>query len=80
MELRQRRTHLLLRRTVQTKYSAPDVDFVEMTDISLTECTVLGLSAHTDYEFQVIAVNSIGRGLPSRSVDITTGELGEFDA
>ncbi len=58
------------------KFSAPGIDFMEIEDILTTEYTVLGLSAHTTYEFRVIAVNSIGRGLPSSPTDVTTGELG----
>jgi len=37
---------------------------------------VTGLDAHAVYEFRVIALNSIGRGLASSPVDVATGELG----
>lgn len=43
-----------------------------------TEHTVVGLSAYTSYEFRVLALNSIGRSLPSTSVEATTGELGMY--
>ena len=48
----------------------------EIFDVSNTEYTVLGLRAHNVYEFRVVAVNAIGRSLPSTPVDVTTGELG----
>jgi len=57
------------------KYS-PDGLHDEIFDVADTEYTVLGLGAHTVYEFRVVAVNAIGRSLPSTPVDVTTGELG----
>ena len=39
--------------------------------------TIIGLDPHTQYEFRVVAVNHIGRGIPSNPVDVTTGEQGE---
>jgi len=57
------------------KYSADGL-YDEIFDVGTTEYTVLGLSAHTVYEFRVVAVNAIGRSLPARPVDVTTGELG----
>lgn len=58
------------------KFSGPGIDFTEIENIPATEHTIRGLSAHASYEFRVIAVNSIGRGLPSTPTDVTTGELG----
>ena len=55
---------------------APGATYDEITDISNTEYTVMGLNAYTQYEFKVVAVNNIGRGIPSNPVDVTTGELG----
>jgi len=57
------------------KYSTDGL-FDEIFDVATTEYTVLGLNAHTVYEFRVVAVNAIGRSLPSTPVDVTTGELG----
>ena len=55
---------------------ASDSLYDEIFDVAATEYTVLGLNAHTVYEFRVVAVNAIGRSLPSTPVDVTTGELG----
>ena len=57
------------------KYT-PGSSYEEISDIQTPEYKVVGLSAYTTYEFQVMAVNNIGRGIPSNPVDVTTGELG----
>lgn len=59
------------------KYSSNGL-YDEIFDVAATEYTVVGLSAHTAYEFRVVAVNTIGRSLPSTPVDVTTGELGMY--
>ena len=38
---------------------------------------VPNLAPYTDYEFRVIAVNNIGRGQPSKAIQVTTGPTGE---
>jgi len=53
---------------------APGTSYDEITDVLGTEFVVTGLNADTPYEMRVIAVNNIGRGLPSRIVDVPTGE------
>ena len=56
------------------KYS-PGTSYDEITDVvGATEFVVTGLSPYTTYEVRVIAVNNIGRGLPSTIVDVATGE------
>lgn len=55
------------------KYS-PGTSYDEISDVLGTEFAVTGLSPHTVYEMRIIAVNNIGRGLPSRIVDVPTGE------
>lgn len=55
---------------------AQGTDHPKIPDITNTEYTVMGLSAYTNYEFRVIAVNNIGSGEPSNPVYVTTGELG----
>jgi len=55
------------------KYS-PGTSYDEITDVLGTEFVVTGLSPHTTYEMRIIAVNNIGRGLPSRITDVATGE------
>lgn len=59
---------------------AVGVTYDEIHDVFGTEYMVVGLSAHTVYEFRVAAVNAIGRSLPSSPVDVTTGELGWYSA
>ena len=59
------------------KYT-PGTIFDEIVDVTATEYSILGLNAHTMYEFRVVAVNGIGRSQASASVDVTTGELGEW--
>lgn len=54
----------------------PGASYEEIADITNTEYTVMGLDAYMVYEFRVVAVNNIGRGIPSNPVDVTTGELG----
>jgi len=46
----------------------------EVRDVTKTEHTVANLDAFTTFEFRVLAVNNIGRGLPSSVLDVTTGE------
>ena len=59
------------------KYAA-GAAYDERSDVEETEFTVLSLNAFTKYEFRVVAVNNIGRGIPSSPVDVTTGELGGY--
>ena len=49
----------------------------EETPVADTEYMATDLEAFTLYEFQVVAINNIGRGVPSNAVDVTTGELGK---
>ena len=54
-----------------------EAEWRETVDVLRTEFTVRGLIAFTVYELRVLAVTSIGRSLPSASVDVTTSELGQ---
>lgn len=58
------------------KYAPGGALFEEIPEVTNTEYTITGLDAYTVYEFRVMAVNNIGRGIPSNPVDVTTGELG----
>lgn len=51
---------------------------VEVTSIPATEYRISGLSAYTTYRFRVVAVNSVGRGLPSSPLEVTTEQLGQL--
>jgi len=53
---------------------APGTSYDEITDVLGTEFVVTGLNPYTTYEMRVIAVNNIGRGLPSKITDVPTGE------
>ena len=53
-----------------------EAEWRETVDVRRTQFTVRGLAAFTVYELRVLAVASIGRSLPSTSVDVTTAELG----
>jgi len=53
---------------------APGTSYDEITDVIGTEFVVTALNPYTTYEVRVIAVNNIGRGLPSRITDVSTGE------
>ena len=53
---------------------APGTSYDEISDVLDTEFVVTGLNPYTTYEMRIIAVNNIGRGLPSRITDVPTGE------
>lgn len=54
-------------------------EYREIGDIGQgTEYTVQGLQPHTVYEFRIVAFGSVGRGLPSKPIEVTTSELGEL--
>uniref|UniRef100_T1JIN9 protein-tyrosine-phosphatase n=1 Tax=Strigamia maritima TaxID=126957 RepID=T1JIN9_STRMM len=59
---------------VQYKPKLSNQEFSEISGITTMHYTVSDLSAYTEYEFYVIAVNSIGRGTPSTPAVVTTGE------
>ena len=52
------------------KYS-PD-KYTDITNVSSTQYMVSSLSADTEYEFRIIAVNSVGLSQPSSPVNVTT--------
>lgn len=55
---------------------APTADFSEVVGLKTNYYTVQNLNPFTEYEFYVIAVSGIGRGLASTAVFVTTGETG----
>lgn len=56
----------------KSKYSE-DV-YKEIDGVATTRYSVGGLSPYSDYEFRVVAVNNIGRGPPSESIEAKTAE------
>nr|XP_046909116.1 tyrosine-protein phosphatase Lar-like isoform X4 [Dermatophagoides farinae] len=54
--------------------------FSEISGITTSFYVINSLTPYTEYEFYIIAVNTIGRGQPSSSITITTGEtkLGSY--
>lgn len=51
-------------------------DYSEITGLKTNYYTVQNLSSFTEYEFYVVAVSAIGRGLASTATFVTTGETG----
>jgi len=49
----------------------------EVSDILTTDYRITGLSAYNTYLFRVVAANSVGRGLPSSPLEVTTDQLGQ---
>ena len=52
--------------------------FSEISGITTSFYVINSLTPYTEYEFYIIAVNTIGRGQPSSSITITTGETSKL--
>ena len=61
---------------IQYKPKHANQKYSEISGVITSYYTVRSLSPYTEYEMSVIAVNNIGRGPPSQSVVVTTGETG----
>ncbi|XP_051928388.1 receptor-type tyrosine-protein phosphatase delta-like isoform X22 [Hippocampus zosterae] len=59
---------------VQHKSKYSEDLYKEIDGVATTRYSVGGLSPYSDYEFRVVAVNNIGRGPPSESVEAKTAE------
>nr|XP_021330852.1 protein tyrosine phosphatase, receptor type, D isoform X4 [Danio rerio] len=59
---------------IQYRPSSSTDPFKEIDAIATTRYSVGGLSPYSHYHFRVVAVNSIGRGAPSPTVDARTAE------
>ncbi|XP_045139286.1 tyrosine-protein phosphatase Lar-like isoform X5 [Portunus trituberculatus] len=59
---------------LQYKPRHADRDYAEISGLVTKFYTVINLTPFTDYEFQVLAVNKIGRGPASEPAYVTTGE------
>ncbi|KAM4739996.1 protein tyrosine phosphatase receptor type Fa, partial [Anableps anableps] len=59
---------------VQYRSKTSDNGFQEIDGVASTRYSIGGLSPFSEYEFRVLASNSVGRGPPSSIVEIRTGE------
>uniref|UniRef100_A0A3B5QYJ1 Receptor-type tyrosine-protein phosphatase F n=1 Tax=Xiphophorus maculatus TaxID=8083 RepID=A0A3B5QYJ1_XIPMA len=59
---------------VQYRSKTSGNGFQEIDGVASTRYSIGGLSPFSEYEFRVLASNSVGRGPPSRIVEICTGE------
>lgn len=59
---------------VQYRPKLSDNGFQEVDGVASTRYSIGGLSPFFEYEFRVLAVNSVGRGPPSNIVETRTGE------
>ncbi|KAK2908728.1 hypothetical protein Q8A67_004565 [Cirrhinus molitorella] len=59
---------------IQYRPSSSTDPFKEIDAIATTRYSVGGLSPYSHYHFRVVAVNSIGRGPPSQTVEARTAE------
>ncbi|XP_037325976.2 protein tyrosine phosphatase receptor type Fa isoform X2 [Pungitius pungitius] len=59
---------------IQYHAKLSDNGFQEIDGVATTRYSIGGLSPFSEYEFRVMAVNNVGRGLPSGVVDTRTSE------
>ncbi|XP_053100723.1 receptor-type tyrosine-protein phosphatase F isoform X13 [Hemicordylus capensis] len=59
---------------IQYKPKSWEGTFQEVDGVATTRYSIGGLSPFSEYEFRIIAVNNIGRSLPSELVEARTGE------
>uniref|UniRef100_A0A8D0DYK3 Receptor-type tyrosine-protein phosphatase F n=1 Tax=Salvator merianae TaxID=96440 RepID=A0A8D0DYK3_SALMN len=59
---------------IQYKPKSFEGSFQEVDGVATTRYSIGGLSPFSEYEFRIIAVNNIGRSLPSELVGARTGE------
>lgn len=59
---------------IQHKSKYSDDQYKEIDGVATTRYSVGGLSPYSDYEFRVVAVNNIGHGPPSESIEAKTAE------
>ena len=63
---------------IQYKPRHANQNYSEISGVVTEYYTITQLSPYTQYEFIVRAINNIGRGPPSLSANITTGETGKY--
>ncbi|XP_070601153.1 receptor-type tyrosine-protein phosphatase F isoform X2 [Erythrolamprus reginae] len=59
---------------IQYKSKSLEGTFQEVDGVATTRYSIGGLSPFSEYEFRIIAVNNIGRSIPSELVEARTGE------
>ncbi|XP_058274569.1 receptor-type tyrosine-protein phosphatase F isoform X2 [Hemibagrus wyckioides] len=59
---------------IQYRSKASDSSYQEVDGVATTRYSIGGLSPYSEYEFRVMAVNNIGRGPPSDTVETRTSE------
>ncbi len=59
---------------IQYRAKVSDNGFQEVDGVASTRYSIGGLSPYSEYEFRVMAVNNIGRGPPSGTVETRTSE------
>lgn len=59
---------------IQYRSKQSDNGFQEVDGVATTRYSIGGLSPFSEYEFRVMAVNNVGRGPPSSTVDTRTSE------
>ncbi|XP_074518218.1 receptor-type tyrosine-protein phosphatase delta isoform X19 [Halichoeres trimaculatus] len=59
---------------IQHKSKYSEDSYKEIDGVATTRYSVGGLSPYSDYEFRVVAVNNIGRGPSSESIEAKTAE------
>ncbi|XP_056315334.1 protein tyrosine phosphatase receptor type Fa isoform X4 [Danio aesculapii] len=59
---------------IQYRSKISDNGFQEVDGVASTRYSIGGLSPYSEYEFRVMAVNNIGRGPPSGTVETRTSE------
>lgn len=62
---------------IQYKPKNTNQEYTEISGITTFFYTVPSLTPYTEYDFNIVAVNSIGRGHPSAPASVTTGETRE---
>ncbi|XP_051577683.1 receptor-type tyrosine-protein phosphatase S-like isoform X3 [Myxocyprinus asiaticus] len=59
---------------IQHKPKHSEDAYKEIDGVATTRYSVGGLSPYSDYEFRVVAINNIGRGPPSETIEAKTAE------
>uniref|UniRef100_A0A8C1JSB4 Receptor-type tyrosine-protein phosphatase F n=1 Tax=Cyprinus carpio TaxID=7962 RepID=A0A8C1JSB4_CYPCA len=59
---------------IQYRAKVSDNGFQEVDGVASTRYSIGGLSPYSEYEFRIMAVNNIGRGPPSGTVETRTSE------